>query len=391
MIEQNLCGNIRTNTMKFACTQENILQGLSIVGHIAGKSAHLPILENVHIKCTQSGIELSTTNLEMAISSKVRGRVEREGEFTIPAKLLFDYVSLLPIGKIDMELVDDTLVIEADGKKTKIKGMPTSEFPLIPRLAEGGGYQLDSSELKRAIARSAFAVSGSESRPELSGVSCYFHGSGGKDTLVMAATDSYRLAEVTLALRDGGRTDSSSCIVPSRAIQEIGRILAGYKDDVETPDTVSWTMNQSQLVLTFGPITLITRLIEGSFPDYKQIIPVQFQTTADINRKDLLKAIRAASLFARKGLFDVHLNITEDGALTVSSSDSGTGEHHTKLEIEFSGEENHATVNYKYISDGLNVIESERVLLQIIDGMNPILVQGQGDEGYCYVVMPIRH
>ena len=391
MKEQILYGNIKNNNMKFACTQENILQGLSIVGHIAGKSAHLPILENVHIKCTQSGIELSTTNLEMAISSKVRGRVEKEGEFTIPAKLLFDYISLLPIGKIDMELVDDTLIVEADGKKTKIKGMQTSEFPLIPRLVEGDGYRLEPHEMKSAIARCAFAVSGSESRPELSGVACYFHGNGGKDTLVMAATDSYRLAEVKLMLRDGGKTDSLSCIVPSRAIQEIGRILSGYKDDVETPDSVSWIMNQSQLVITYGPVMLVTRLIEGNFPDYKQIIPVQFQTTSEVNRRDLLKAIRAASLFARKGLFDVHLSFTEDGQLSVTSSDSGTGEHHTKLDTEFSGEPNQATVNYKYISDGLNVIESDTVIIKLIDGMNPILVQGQGDDKYSYVVMPIRH
>lgn len=377
--------------MKFACTQENILQGLSIVGHVASKSSHLPILENVHIKCTSSGIELSTTNLEMAISSKVRGRVETEGEFTFPAKLLFDYVSLLPVGKIDMELVDDTLVIEADGKKTKIKGMPTSEFPLIPRLVVEDGYALDPVELKKAITRTVFAVSGSESRPELSGIACYFRGDEDKNKMVIAATDSYRLAEAKLALQDGGKKETMNCIVPAKSIQEIGRILSAYKDDMETPGSVVWSMNQSQLVITYGSVMLISRLIEGSFPDYKQIIPDTFQTTAIVHRRDLLKAIRAASLFSRKGLFDVHLNFTEDGQLGVSSADSGTGEHHAKLDTEFSGAPNHATINFKYISDGLNVIETDRVSLQVIDGMNPILIQGDGDTAYSYVVMPIRH
>lgn len=390
MIDKGSCGNI-DSSMKFACTQENILHGLSMVGHIAGKSSHLPILENVHIKCTQAGIELSATNLEMAISSKVRGRVEKEGEFTVPAKLLSDYLSLLPAGKIEMELVDDNLVVDADGKSTKVKGMPTSEFPLIPRLVENEGYTLDPNDFRKAISRVAFAVSGSESRPELSGVACFFRGSGGKDSVVMAATDSYRLAEVNLPIKDGEKAEGASCIVPSRAMQEVGRILSGFKDDVETPDAVHWSMNESQLVISYGPVTLISRLIEGNFPDYKQIIPDQFQTTAEVDRKELLKAIRAASLFARKGLFDVHLNFTDDGQLTVSSSDSGTGEHHTKLATEFSGESNHATVNFKYISDGLNVIDSDRVTLRVIDGMNPILVQGQGDEAYRYVVMPIRH
>lgn len=362
-----------------------------MVGHVAGKSAHLPILENVHIKCTQSGIELSATNLEMAISSKVRGRVEKEGEFTVPAKLLSDYISLLSVGKVDIELVDDALVVEADGKKTKIKGMPTSEFPLIPRLADGEGYRLNPMDLRRAVGRVAFAVSGSESRPELSGVACFFHSEGSKNSVLMAATDSYRLAEAKQVLQDGGKSDAVSCIVPSKAMQEVARILSGFKDDVEMPETVTWLMNQSQLVVSYGPVTLISRLIEGSFPDYKQIIPEQFQTTAEVDRKDLLKAIRAASLFARKGLFDVHLNFTEDGQLGVSASDSGTGEHHTKLATEFSGEANHATVNFKFMSDGLNVIDSERVIIRVIDGMNPILIQGKDDEAYRYVVMPIRH
>ena len=377
--------------MKFACTQENLLQGLSLVGHIAGKSAHLPILENVHVKCVSSGVEISATNLEMAISTKVRGRVEKEGEFTVPAKLLMDYISLLPPGKVELEIEDDNLVVEADGKKSKIKGMPTSEFPLIPRLAEGESYHLEPNSFKQTINRVVFAVSGSESRPELSGVSCYFHGLGGKDTLVLAATDSYRLAEGRLTLEEGGKKDGATCIVPARAMQEIGRVLNSYKDDVETPERVDWLMSESQLVVTYGPVTLISRLIEGLFPEYTQIIPDHFQTTSEVDRKELLKAIRAASLFARTGLYDVHLNFTEDGQLAVSSSDSGTGEHHTKLSAELVGEPNHATVNFKYISDGLNAMSDERVILKLIDGMNPILIQGKEDEQYRYVVMPIRH
>ncbi len=374
--------------MNFACTQENLLQGLSLVSHISGKNANLPILGNVLMKTENGGLKLSTTNLEMAVSAMVRGRVEQAGEFTVPAKLLQDYISLLPAGKVELILNGDGLEVRADGSTTTVRGMPSSEFPLIPRLTKEGGYRLKAEELRGAIGQVAFAVSGSESRPELGGVACYFNGeNSGK--LVMAATDSYRLAERVSDLDTGSSQADVKCIVPAKAMQEIGRILTAYSDDMGLPEAVEWAMTESQMVITYGNVELISRLIEASFPDYRQIIPTQFKTTGTMARVELAKAIRAASLFSRQGLFDVHFEFS-DGSLKVSSSDTGTGAHSTALKAVVEGDANKVTMNYRYIADGLAAIGKDKVTIRLIDGMNAVVVTPAEGEGYRYIVMPIR-
>ena len=374
--------------MNFACTQENLLQGLSLVSHISGKNANLPILGNVLLKTENGGLKLSTTNLEMAVSAMVRGRVEQPGEFTVPAKLLQDYVALLPSGKVELVLNGDSLEVRADGSSTSVRGMPSSEYPLIPRLAKEGGYRLKAESLRNAIGQVAFAVSGSESRPELGGVSCVFQ-LDHSNKVIMAATDSYRLAERVVELEPGSANTEAKCIVPAKAMLEIARILAAYKDDVGMPEAVEWSMTDSQMVLTYGNVELISRLIEASFPDYRQIIPTQFRTTGTLTRTELAKAIRAAALFSRQGLFDVHLEFS-NGNLKVSSSDSGTGAHTTTLKVEMEGDANKVTINYRYISDGLASMGGDKIVLRMIDGMNPVVVTPKEGEGYRYVVMPIR-
>jgi DNA polymerase-3 subunit beta len=325
----------------------------------------------------------------MAVSAQVRGRVEAQGEYTVPAKLLQDYVSLLPAGKVELVLVDDVLEVRADGSSTTIKGMPSSEFPLIPKLAKDSGYHLKADAFRNAIGQVAFAVSGSESRPELSGVACFFHGQV-KGSLVMAATDSYRLSERVLALEASGQGSEGKCIVPARAMQEAARILSSYKDDVGMPEQVEWSITDSQMVMTYGNVELISRLIESSFPDYRQLIPAQFKSTITISRSDIQKAIRAASLFSRQGLFDIHFDVLPGEGLKVSSADTGTGAHKTTLNAEIEGDANKVILNYRYISDGLAVMGTDQVVVRMIDAMNPVVVTPKDQEGFRYIVMPIR-
>lgn len=376
--------------MMFACTQENLLQGLSLVSHIAGKSANLPILANVLMKVEEGSLKLSTTNLEMAVSAVVRGRVDQPGEYTVPAKLLQDYVSLLSSGKVELALTEEGLRLTADDKTTTIKGMPASEFPVIPKLAREGAYRFQAEVLKQAIGQVAFAVSSSESRPELSGVSCVFHGEGRPDTLLMAATDSYRLSERVVPLVAGGNGKTAKSIVPARALGEIGRILSAYKDDVGVPEVVEWSITESQLVLSYGNVELVSRLIEGSFPDYRPLIPQQFRSNFTVSRVELAKAIRAASLFARQGIYDILFEIKDAGVLSVSSSDSGTGAHTTMLKGQLEGEVNKVTLNFKYVSDGLAAMGTDQVTLKMIDAFSPVVISSAKAEGFQYIVMPIR-
>ena len=376
--------------MHFACTQENLALGLSMVGHISGKNVNLPILGNVLLKTDAGSLRLSTTNLEIAVNCLVRGKVEQEGEYSVPTKLFMDYVSLLPSGKVELILKDDGLEIRAGEQETVLKGMPACEFPLLPRLAKDSGYQISAADARRAISQVVFAVSTSDSRPELSGVACFFGGMAGPGSLAMASTDSYRLAERLLKLNADGK--ELRAIIPARALLEASRILGSYKDELDVPESVGLSFTENQMVMSYGSVELVSRLIEGSFPDYRQIIPTQFKTEAVLVRSELQKAVRAASLFSRQGLFDVQIALDPvAGTCTVQSADQGTGKTKTMLKGVVTGEANAVTLNYRYLGEGLASMNSDKIRIQQIDGMNPILVLPEGsDEEYRYVVMPIR-
>ncbi|MFA5186290.1 MAG: DNA polymerase III subunit beta [Patescibacteria group bacterium] len=376
--------------MKFACTQENLIQGLNMVGHVAGKNVNLPVLGNVLLKTEAGSLKLSATNLEMAVNSTVRGKVEVEGEYSVPAKLFMDYVSLLPAGKVELVLSEEGLEVKSGEQETVLKGIAANEFPLLPKLARDHGYTIPSIELKRALSQVVFAVSTSQSRPELTGVACFFQDNNGSHSAVLVATDSYRLAERNIACTGSG--SPTRFIVPARALVEVARILGAYKDELGIPENVTLNFTENQLVVSFGNVELISRLIEGSFPDYKQIIPQQFKTEAVLNRSELQKAVRAASLFSRQGLFDVHMSFDpEKGECVVESADQGVGKTKTIIKGAITGIANSVTLNFRYLGDGLAAMSGESIKIRQIDAMNPLLVSPEGSgEAYQYIVMPIR-
>ncbi len=375
--------------MHFVCTQENLIQGLNMVGHVAGKNVNLPVLGNVLLKTENGALKLSSTNLEIAVSCLVRGKVEVEGEYSVPAKLFLDYVSLLPSGKVELVLTEDGLEVKSGDQETVLKGISAAEFPLLPKLTKDGGYSFSALDLKRALSQVVFAVSTSQSRPELMGVACFMDGEGATPSAVFVATDSYRLAERKQAFT--GKGTGSRYIVPAKAFLEMMRILGAYKDELSAPESVTLNFTENQLVATLGSVDLISRLIEGSFPDYKQIIPQQFKTEAVLSRAELQKAVRAASLFSKQGLFDVHVSFDpESSSCTIESADQGTGKTKTILKGEVKGVANEVTLNFRFLGDGLAAMSGDKVRIKQIDSLNPVLVTPEGEEGYRYIVMPIR-
>jgi DNA polymerase-3 subunit beta len=273
-----------------------------------------------------------------------------------------------------------------------IRGLPAQEFPLIPKLTKTSGVKFKASDLRKTIGQVAFSVSVSESRPELSGVACFFGGALGASTVVFVATDSYRLAERVLSGISG--IQASKIIVPSRTMLELSRILGSTRDELGVPEEAEWQTTENQLVVTFGNTELISRLIEGSFPDYLQIIPDHFKITAIVDRTELQKAVKAASLFARQGLYDIHFNVKpSEGVLSVSSADQGTGKTATALTGEITGDQDVLlTVNFRYVNEGLSAISTPKVRILMNDAMSPMLILPTEDdeEKYRYLVMPIR-
>jgi len=374
--------------MKISVTRENLHQGLSIASHLTTKNVNLPILQNVLVKAEGGAIKFTTTNLEVAVNCTVRGKVDEPGEYTIPSKLFYDYVSLLPNETVSMETDGESMHVVCGSHKTRMNGLPSSEFPLVPGVAAARSFKIPVEDFKKALSRVLFAAATNESRPELTGACLKFTKGDGEARLVLAATDSYRLSEVVIPLVSEV-TDEYRVIVPSRTLAEVNRILSVFKDEVDSPSYVVMSASDNQIVFSYGSVELISRMIEGVYPDYTQIIPRQFRTEAVIDREDFIRAVKAASLFSRAGLFDVTLSL-DAGKLSVRATDASRGENTVQCAADLTGGPNTVTLNYRYLLDGLGSMDAEKVLFQMIDAGNPCVVTPHGTPGFLYIVMPIR-
>ena len=367
--------------MKFSCTQENLARGLSVVTHVAGKNVNLPVLSNVLIKAEGGVIRLLTTNLEIAVNTLIRGKVEKEGQFTVQAKLLGDYVTLLPKERVDVELRDKELYISCGSQHTSLRGSSAEEFPLVPEFEKKGKYVVGAIEFKIALSQSLFAVATDETRPEISGLLFRF---SDKD-LVLVGTDSYRLAERRLGLQLSAGTHE--VIVPYRSLAEIARII------VEDEETVAIYWSENQLMFVCGETELTTRVIEGHYPDYQQIIPKNHHTRGVVDVEEFMNLVKTAGLFSRSGVHDIRLEFyPAKKEIVIQSQNSQVGENRSVLKSEdLSGTENTITFNYRYLVEGLSSMRSDKVALELIDDANPGVVRPlEKEKEYLYMVMPIK-
>lgn len=377
--------------MKLSCTKENLRQGLSITSHLTTKNVNLPVLQNVLVKAEGGTIRFTSTNLEIAVSCTVRGKVDVGGECTVPSKLFFDYVSLLPNETVTIEGSGTSLSVSCAGNKTRMNGLPATEFPLVPEVIGDKTFRIPVTALRAALSQVLFAVASNESRPELTGVCARFCADGTVSTLVLAATDSYRLAEAVVPLPAGSVQGEHAAIIPARTLSEVNRILSVFKDEVDSPSEMIMKLSDNQAAFSFGSVELVSRLIEGNYPDYRQIIPKSFQTQAMLDREDFMKAVKTASLFSRTGLFDVTLEFDTVGKrLRVKATDAARGENVAECEISVEGADNKVTVNYRYLLDGLNACMNDQVAFRMIDGSNPCLLAPKEGAGFLYIVMPIK-
>lgn len=383
--------------MKISCTQENLNQGLFVVSHLATKNVALPILNNVLIQVKEKAIKLSATNLEIGVSCAIRGRVEDEGEFTVQSRLLADYVNFLPKERIDLlapnkikEGQDQVLEIVCKNHSTKIKGQPAADFPLIPQIEKNNPYILNSDGFRQAISQVIFAVSVNEARPEINGVSFNFSG----DKLTLAATDSYRLAEKIIELNKKPVLSERKIIVPVKTLQELLRILGGFKDPaaISKIENIEIYLTENQILFVLDNVELISRLVEGQYPDYQQIIPQQAKTQAVLDVSEFIKATKTTSLFTRSGICDLSLEfLPEKREVIISSTNAQLGESISRLAANAKGDENKLVVNYRYLLDGLQNINTDEVEVNVIDGNNPCVLKPVKKEvDYLYIVMPIK-
>ncbi|HAM88062.1 MAG: polymerase III subunit beta protein [Candidatus Falkowbacteria bacterium GW2011_GWC2_38_22] len=374
--------------MKISSLQENLKNSLAAVGHIAGKNINLPILNNVMIEAKNGDIKFITTDLEVGIVCKARGKIEKEGVFTVEAKIISDYISLLPNKKVDLEVDKKNLLIECENYKTIIKGQEADDFPLIPTVDKNIYFKLSIKEFKKILSQVVFAVANSETRIELSGVYFLFN----KEKLTLAATDSYRLAENEIKIKTNTE-EERSVIIPAKTLQEVLRILSVLRQENlnEEENELTFYLSDNQILFTVANIELVSRLIEGQYPDYKQIIPLNHKTRAIINKSELLRAVKAAALFSKTGINDINFDFPQGKNKVIISAASGqSGENITELDATVNGDDNGIVVNYRYLLDGINNIDSEEIVIELTNSNTPCILKSKTESSYLYIIMPIK-
>lgn len=366
--------------MKVVCTQENLSAGLAAVGHLASKSTTLPILNNVLLRAEHGGIRISATNLEIGITRHIRGKVEEEGSMTVPGRVFADYVALCTEQAMTLEQDGATLLLRGERGETTLRGMPAEEFPLIPDLERKNPVTCEAKALREAITQVLFAAAADDTRPEISGVFLRFQENHG--TLV--ATDSYRLAEKHLTV-SGGPAEQASIIVPVRALQELSRVLSQGAESVQV------FLGENQILFTADDTELISRLIDGQYPQYEQIIPTSYETEAVLETQKLLRAVRAGSLFSRPGINDLTLLLSpKTKTVTLRSSNAQVGDNRQELEAEIDGKDNTIVFNSRYLLDGLSGLSSDGVRVQLTNNASPGVFRPVGGDDYLYMIMPIK-
>lgn len=378
--------------MKLTCTQENLNRAINIVGKIINKNTTLPILDNILLKTKKGRLELSTTNLELGVNCWIGGKVEEDGEITVPTKLFSNFISGLPNGNVEMKLRGDVLNIKCGEYKTNIKGMDAKEYPLAPKIETKPIFQIKSSEFKKALLQVIPSISTSESRMEITGVLMDLSELI-KNKIVLVTTDSYRLAEKTLYL-EKDKIDQEAfklleninqVIIPKNTVQELVRDLGDENEMLEI------TISENQIFFSFNSASVISRLIEGKYPNYKQIIPSKFKTEVVVEVDKIINAIKVASLFtdASNNSIEIQL-LSESKILAINAETSEVGSNNAKIPAEITGENLSVVYNYKYLLDGFNGVFDNQALLKVNGEGAPTILTSQNDKSFVYVIMSIR-
>lgn len=362
--------------MKLQVTQENLNRALNSVARVANSRGTLPILANVLVKTSNNRLSLSATNLDIAITHFIGAKVKTEGSITVPARLMQDFVGSLPDGVINLDLQETKLHVTTDQYKSVVNGIVADDFPVMPAITTGKNWTVKSGLFKKALQQVVFAASSDETRPVLTGV--LLQSVNGK--LAMAATDSYRLAEKKL----GDVKEEVQLLVPASAMQDLLRVLGDDDEDIKI------TNNEQQVLFQVGDIELVTRLVDGKYPDYRKLIPKEFECKAVLKRADLINVTKVSSLFARESAGSVTVELDEDeGKISIRSVASQLGENTATAEAKVKGTGS-ITLNSRYLLDALNALSSEDVSFGFNGKLEPTLINDPSNDDYHHIVMPLK-
>ncbi len=381
--------------MKIKSLVENFKNGVMTVERILGKNLTLPILSNV-LLCVEKGkITASATNLEIGVTRLIRGKIEKEGKIAVSGKVLGNFLSNISNNeRLSIEVKNNTLFVLGGQNRAVIKGVDAKDFPLIPKPQSDYLLELEAPVFQKSALKVVGCAAFSETRQELTGVYFGFE----KDSLVMAATDSFRLAESKIRLKKDHQgkdylkyiSKNTSLIVPARTIQEVARSLAAETKKVRV------YVGESQIFFEADDTMYVSRLIDGKYPKYKQVVPKGFQSSAVSQREELLRAVRVASIFSDSKSREVKMKVKgDDNRIIIESQSMETGENVTSVAAQISAEgEYQISFNSRYLIDAVNAITTNEVHIGFNDSFGPVIFQEMNDgktkDDYLYIVMPIR-
>lgn len=378
--------------MKFKTEQVELIKALNIGSRSLMSKANLPILSNILIKASTSGVEFLTTNLETACRVVVKASVEASGEITVGGRVLAEFISQLDAGVVSVEKLGEELLIESGGFNVRLSTMPAEEFPAIPKVEGGRKLEIGVGDFTKSINRVSFCAAIDESRPILTGVLCQINKKG----LSLVATDGFRLGYSLLPLVGGGTLNTLEFIIPARALLEASKIMDEHNKSEDTLKTISVIVadNLSQAVFEIGGVEFTSRLIEGAFPNWEKLIPSAFSTVSHINCDELVRVVKIASIFARESGNIVKLSLeggSGGASLVVSSTTAQVGSSNSKIALSMKGRGGEIAFNYRYLLEALATIDEVEVDFEMNESLNPGKFSCGGDSSsFFHIIMPVR-
>ena len=373
--------------MKVSCLQENLSRGLGTVGRAVAVRSTLPVAQNILIVAEDSRLKLVATNLEMATTCWVGANVEEEGSITVPARLVTEFVNSLPneLVAIEMPAGGRTVQLTCGRFQAHVNGIDAEDFPPIPEVADGISAEVEAEGLRDGISRVAMAAATDESRPVLTGINTEFEG----EQLTLAAADGFRLAvyRMPLAKTVEGKT---TVIIPARTLNEVNRLLGEQQE----PVVITINEQKSQALFRLKNAEIVSQLLQGTFPNYSQVIPTSYTTRAVADVGELTRVARMCAVFARDASNIVRLGVApgaelNPGKITISAQAEEVGGNTGDIDALVDGNEAKIAFNVKYLLDVLGVIRQSQVALEVTTPSSPGVVRPIGVDNYVHVIMPM--
>lgn len=369
--------------MKVICINEKLKEAVENCEKIISRNLTLPILNNILLKTEKNRVIISSTNLEIGVRSWFTAKVEEEGEITIPARIFSGILANLSENNIELKTKKEAVIGVISGKyRGELNSQNPKDFPIIPHLKKDYLINFEVKDFSSALSQVIPFTAVSETRPEITGVLLLKEKN--QEFLCLAATDSFRLAEKKIFLKKEYKKDEFSFILPQRTAAEVLRLLSDKND-------VRLAVETNQVGFETEANEVISRIIEGSYPNYASFIPHEFKTELIAGREELIKNIRLVSLLSSR-VNDIRLKVDtgKDSSLTLWASDPDLGENTTTLAVKAAGEPLEISFNWRYLIEGLQHIQGKEVQLKFTDVVKPTLIKSAEDPNYLYIVMPIR-